>query len=57
MLFPFQEHTHHAGPLLLVVATLLAYAVHERSPLLALGGSAVFQLAVALEGNEEQDRQ
>jgi hypothetical protein len=38
----------YAGPLLLLVAVLLAFAVRERQAAFALGGSAVFQLAVNL---------
>jgi hypothetical protein len=38
----------YAGPLMLLVAVLLAFAVRERQAGFALGGSAVFQLAVNL---------
>ncbi|MEX2176329.1 MAG: hypothetical protein WD872_18345 [Pirellulaceae bacterium] len=38
----------YAGPLLALVAVLLAYAVRERQAGFALGGSAVFQLAANL---------
>jgi hypothetical protein len=38
----------YAGPLLVIVAILLGYAVRERQAGFALGGAAVFQLAVNL---------
>jgi hypothetical protein len=38
----------YAGPLMLLVAVLLTFAVRERQAGFALGGSAVFQLAVNL---------
>jgi hypothetical protein len=38
----------YAGPLLALVAVLLGYAIRERQPAFALGGSGVFQLAINL---------
>jgi hypothetical protein len=38
----------YAGPLLALVAVLLGYAIRERQPAFAMGGSGVFQLAINL---------
>ena len=38
----------YAAPLLALVAVLLGYAIRERQPAFALGGSGVFQLAINL---------